>query len=432
MNESLPKGRKSQEKTEIIVVGGGIAGLTVAICLKQYGFECKVFERADDERTTTSAISLGSSGVRVLKELGLLSAVEARAQAVRLMRMIDSNGILVTELQLLGKEQYGQDSMAMTRRVLHEVLTLECKRLGVVVSYGCKLLSITQDDTSVEALFQNGVSVVGRACIGADGIRSTVRTSMFPDLQVESKDRLYFGCGAIIPNHYLTADERAKLRLSEGSMNTISGRVGFAGFIGVGTPDAPNENKFMFWSHIAKFDVTDDFDCKDLSKVKRTLLRLRGSWCDPIAKVVDLLDKGLPDVEVLAGPVFSNGAIPRWFDRRVVLIGDAAHGYGPGASGAALAMEDALLLVRMLKRDDDNTLASLERVFRDFEDKRRPRVEAIGVAAEARNDARLTDQGYWRMKAKEYAMWVYGWWCNYVYYDSHSAYTVDEDLKRTP
>jgi len=318
--------------------------------------------------------------------------------------------------------------MAMTRRVLHDVLTQECMRLGIVVNYGCKLLSITQNDASVEASFQNDLSVSGRICIGADGIHSSVRTSMFPDLHIESKDRLYFGCGAIIANQYLSADELAKLRISEGSMNTISGRVGFTGFIGVGTPDAPNENKFMFWSHIAKADVADDFDCKDVSKVKQTLLRLRGSWCDPVAKVINLLDKALPDVEVVAGPVFSNGPIPRWFDKRVVLIGDAAHGYGPGASGAALAMEDALLLVRMLKRDNNDSVESLERVFRSFEDKRRPRVEAIGVAAEARNDARLSDQGYWKTKAKEYAMWIYGWWCGYVYYDAHLAYTVDEDL----
>lgn len=129
----------------------------------------------------------------------------------------------------------------------------------------------------------------------------------------------------------------------------------------------------------------------------------------------------------MAGPIFSNGPLPRWSDgeRRVVLIG---HGYGTGASGAALAMEDALLLARMLKREQsaiDDT-QTLSRIFRDFEAKRRPRVERIGNAAEARNDSRLIDQGYWCMKAKEYVMWIYGWWYGSAYYDASSAYKVED------
>lgn len=148
---------KTTTTTTVIIIGGGIAGLTAAICLKQNGFDCKVFERNEDKRTTTSAINLSSSGVCVLKEIGLLAAIEERAQAVRFNRMLNADGELVAEFNCLGREQYGQDAQAMTRRVLHEVLTQNCKKLGIDVHYDCRLVSLTQQSDAVEATFANGL-----------------------------------------------------------------------------------------------------------------------------------------------------------------------------------------------------------------------------------------------------------------------------------
>jgi 2-polyprenyl-6-methoxyphenol hydroxylase-like FAD-dependent oxidoreductase len=414
--------------SDVLVIGGGIAGLTAALCLKKEGYESLVFESKEDKQTTTSGINLSASGVRVLDALGLSAAIQAKAYAVRFMRMLNSQGQVVAELSLFGREQYGHDSMAMTRRVLHNVLTDQCKNLGIPIHYNCRLISLEQDAHGVVANFDNGVKAKGRVLIGADGIHSAVRGSLFPELQVERKNRAYFGCGALIPNRYLTAEEQKMLRLSEGSMNLINGTVGFVGFIGIGRPDESGEPKFMFWSHIARAHVTDDFDARDLTKVKQVLLRLRGSWCRPVEKVISLLDQQLPDIEVICAPIFSNMPIPAWSNGRVVLIGDASHGYGPGAGGAALAMEDAMLLARMMKRAESDSSHVLGSVFGEFETKRRPRVERIGNAAEARNDGRLEDQGWWRTKAKEYFMWLYAWWCRQGYYDSNAAYRIEDDL----
>lgn len=413
-----------------LIIGGGIAGLTLAIAMKRRGLDCAVFERAENKRSTTSAINLGSSGVRVLNELGLLSAIEQRAQPVRWMRLHSAeSGALTTEMALLGREQYGQDGMAMTRRVLHEVLMDESHRLGIAVKHGHQLVALSQSASGVAVTFANGVKATGRVCVGADGIHSAVRAAALPDFELETRDRAYFGCGAILPISYLSAAEIAQLRLDEGSMNMFAGQNGFAGFIGVGRPDAPDVPKFMFWTHIAKSLVPDAFDCKDLVQVKQLLVRLRGHWAAPIGKIINLLDQRLPDVEVLVAPITSNGPLPSWSHGRVVLVGDAAHGFGPGASGAALAMEDALLLVRLLERDGDVDVPdTLAQVFRTFEEKRRPRVNAIGFAAEARNNARLVDQGWLRTKLAEWFMWAFGWWTGGKFRDNHAAYSVEDDL----
>jgi 2-polyprenyl-6-methoxyphenol hydroxylase-like FAD-dependent oxidoreductase len=416
---------------DVIVVGGGIAGLTVAICLKKEGFACHVYEGKSIKPSTTSAIVLSASGVRVLHSLGLSPSLEAKGQKVRRMRTFTSHLELVAELNMLGQEQYGHDGIAMTRRVLHNILTEECKRLAIPVDYDCKLTSVSQDDAGVVARFGNGLAVRGRLLVGADGIGSAVRSSIFLKLELERKDRLYFGCGALIPTSFLTEKEQITLRLAEGSMNLINGTKGFVGFIGIGCPEKAGETKFLFWSHISRAQVDADFDSRDLKAVKDVLLRLRGSWCELIEKVINLLDQQLPGVEVMCGPIFSNGPIPEWSNGRVVLIGDAAHGYGPGASGAALAMEDALLLAKMLKRSkfqSDKSFVGLRGVFQEFESKRRPRVESIGNAAEARNDARFVDQGWLKIKVKEYLMWLYGWWYANGYYDATNAYKAEDDL----
>ena len=350
---------------EVVVCGGGIAGLTVALCLRKEGYGCRVFEAKEDKATTTSAIVLAPSGVRVLAELGLEPALERKGQPVTRMRMLSSDGSLRADLALRGKQLYGHDSISLTRRALHQILTERCKEQGIAIQYNSKLLGAEQDSARVTAEFENVGKVSGDVLIGADGIHSAVRRAcVLSDSEVnEKKDRPYYGCGALLPLHYLSEEAREHLRLTETAMNMISGPVGFVGFIGIGTPDESAEPKFMLWSHLAKAHVPPSFDHKDLSQVKRALLDLRGSWYPPIKQIVDLFDQGKPDLEVTCAPIRSLHPLRTWSKARVVLIGDAAHGYGPGAQGAALAMEDAMLLVGLLKRAKNDAESAVARVW---------------------------------------------------------------------
>jgi len=230
-----------------------------------------------------------------------------------------------------------------------------------------------------------------------------------------------------MPVKYLSAEEQNELRIAEGSFNMIDGLNGFAGFVGIGQPEDDKEPKVMFWTHIARALVDDSFEHKDLTSVKDTLLKLRQSWCRPVEKVIKMIDQNLPGVEVLCAPVFSNPPIPSWSSNRVILIGDAAHGYGPGAQGAALAMEDAFLLASMLK-DKANTVEVLAKVFKDFENKRRPRVERIGNASEARNNGRLVPKSWFKATLHYYMKTLMHWWYRNGYYDADYAYRVEDEV----
>jgi 2-polyprenyl-6-methoxyphenol hydroxylase-like FAD-dependent oxidoreductase len=298
---------------------------------------------------------------------------------------------------------------------------------GIELRHSCGVLGVAQDATGVTVELEDGTAMRCHVLIGADGIHSKVRECIFPDLLVERSSKAYFGCGALMPLSCLSPEEIDELRLTEGSFNMINGPNGFAGFIGIGSPEAAQEPKFMFWTHIAESLVDDSFDFKNMSSVKETLQRLRHGWCRPVATAISLLDQNVPGVEAMCGPIFSLRPIPEWSNGRVVLIGDAAHGYGPGAQGAALAMEDARLLALQLKSCENETEA-LNRVFRNFETKRRSRVERIGNAAEARNSDRLGVSPWWKTKLREYVMMGLHSWYRNGYFLAEYAYRVEEDL----
>lgn len=160
---------------EVLVCGGGIAGLTAALCLRKEGFGCQVFEAKEDKRTTTSAIVLAPSGVRVLAALGLEPALERVGQPVMRMRMLDPDGDVLADLPSPGKRYYGHDSVSLTRRALHNVLTERCREQGVAIHYGARLLRARQDSERVIAEFEGVGEVTGHVLIGADGIHSAVR-----------------------------------------------------------------------------------------------------------------------------------------------------------------------------------------------------------------------------------------------------------------
>src|SRR3989338_4332580 len=412
----------------VIVCGGGIAGLTAALCLRKEGIACKVFEAKEDRESTTSAIILAPSGVRVLSDLGLSAALLEKGCAVSTTRMMDNEGRVLADLPMHNKRYYGHDSVAMTRRVLHTLLTSKCKELSIPIHYSAKLLRLQQGVDSVTAEFKNFGTVTGHVLIGADGIHSATRGAVVESQDVVAKDRCYYGFGMLAPLHYLSDEERDRLRLTETAMNLLRGPVGFVGFIGIGTPDQSGESKFMMWSHIAAAHVDSSFNSRDLSQVKNVLHRLRGDWCQPVAKMLDLIDQARPDIEVGCMPIISIYPIPTWSNRRVVLIGDAAHGYGPGAQGAALAMEDAMLLTQMLKRLDSASAEALSRCFSDFETKRRLRVERIGNAAEARNDGSLEPKGFIPATIEKCGMMLIGWWYKNGFHNPENTYHVENDL----
>jgi 2-polyprenyl-6-methoxyphenol hydroxylase-like FAD-dependent oxidoreductase len=157
----------------ILIVGGGIAGLTAATALHRRGFKPELIERSTAWPAIGAGIHLPANGVRVLRALRLDEAVDRVAADVRRWSFFDQDGELLCETDLRDLWREVGPSLGITRVKLQGALLIGAA--AVPQRLGVSLEALTQHDGGVEVRFSDGTSGNYDLVVGADGIRSTVR-----------------------------------------------------------------------------------------------------------------------------------------------------------------------------------------------------------------------------------------------------------------
>src|ERR1700738_2294126 len=170
----------------ILIVGGGIAGLSVATALHRQGFTPELVERNTIWPAIGARTNLPANGVRVLRALGVGEAVDRTATAIRRWGFFDQQGALLCETDLEELWREVGPSLAITRVRLQEALLTGAA--AVPHRLGVSLTALTQDDARVRVVFSDGTSGDYGLVVGADGIHSTVR-----ELAVSSSSPIYAG-----------------------------------------------------------------------------------------------------------------------------------------------------------------------------------------------------------------------------------------------
>src|SRR5262249_51493379 len=168
---------------KVAVVGAGLGGLCAAIALRQRGFDVTVYEQADRLGEIGAGIQLSPNASRVLMALGLDRDFEAIAfEPERHMVRNWKSGSIVSATQMRGvfRSQYGAGYFGAHRADLHAVLQRvvppECVQLTA------RGTGITQTANGARLAFADGTIAEAAVAVGADGIRSAVRASLFgPD-----------------------------------------------------------------------------------------------------------------------------------------------------------------------------------------------------------------------------------------------------------
>ena len=316
----------------VLVVGGGIGGLSTTIAMRRAGVAVDVVELNPKWDVYGVGIIQPGNAIRALDQLGLGERAIAQGFAIQGSRFRDGQGNelgAVPAPPLLGDRYPGMNGI--TRPRLHRIFQDAVRDSGADVRLGVTVESIEQDEEGVEVTLTDGSRGRYDLVIGADGINSLVRRRVFPDAPEPEYT------GQVVWRHNFPKPPE------QDTLDTYVGVRGKAGLV----PLAP-DLMYMFvierWPE-ADLDVPEE-------QLGSTLRERLAGYGGPIG---ELRDTQITDEsEVVYRPVYSLLVPSPWYRGRVVLVGDSAHATSPHVGqGAAMAIEDAIVLTEEVTSSDD-------------------------------------------------------------------------------
>ncbi|KAG8343577.1 FAD binding domain [Trypanosoma vivax] len=390
----------------VVIVGAGLTGLSLAAFLRRLNVDCVVLEQSPFLHATyvapyamyANALScykafeldhvLAGGDVLCEDYFGILNErlrwlLRLRNREVKLQALGNSDRVPLSTAPLSNSESIVSLRMAETVKQELGLVPLRATFSGsylrtilrqhaMEIRFNARVVDLLPHEGikgGVHALLENGETVWGDVVVGADGAHSTIRKILYPGEYV-STSSLSLGMTQVDGFVELGAEECPTGTVPVeiwGKRRTLSctplqrdGRRQLA--FSATLYDTPTE----------VVDITAGMDPVAVRDVYRSLLyREFASFGSKIADALQRADLAIP-AEIVEVPI-----MPRWFNKRAVLIGEAAHGSLPSflAQDASLCVEDAAILATSLLDVPLYTDEGFEYVFRQFETVRRDRVE---------------------------------------------------------
>lgn len=333
----------------ILIVGGGFSGMSAAIELRKKGALVDLVEIDPEWRNYGAGISLGGATLRAFKQLGILEAFLREGNAADGMQAFLPDGTLMAQLptpRIAGPDVPGGG--AIMRPVLARILADATRAAGANVFLGCSVTSLEQYTDGVAVAFSDGRHGRYDLVIGADGLYSKTREMLFPD--------------APKPAYKGQAVWRAVLKRPP----EVQTAMMWMGRVKPGVNPVSKDSMYLFLTeHRARNEHVDPASFVD---------QLRALLADFPAPLVQQIREQIgPDSSIVYRPLEGLLLQRPWFQGRVVLIGDAVHATTPHlASGACIGIEDALVVVDELGRNDD-----IGQALQAFQDRRWERCRMV-------------------------------------------------------
>ena len=172
---------------KVLIVGGGIAGMSAAISLQRAGVPVEIAEADPLWRSSGAGLTINSPSLRAFATLGILERVKREGHCHGGTRFCNANGELISEPPA---QQMSTDipvGAGILRPVLHKILADETRASGATVRLGVGVSAITQTDELVRVMFADGTQGEYGAVIAADGLYSTIRKAVFPAAPAPSR-----------------------------------------------------------------------------------------------------------------------------------------------------------------------------------------------------------------------------------------------------
>ncbi len=337
------------EATRVIVIGGGLGGLTAAAALQARGVPVVVFERQPELRELGTGVGIQRVAAQALAMLGLRDSLREISgpglEALRLVSWKDG--------RTLAEVPWHREVVAVHRG---ELLELLARALGdrSVVHCGMECVGFRQDRNGVSALFADGGEQLGAALVGADGVDSVIRAKVIGD------GRLRYS-GATV---WRALPEFTHASLGQDFAQQVYGPACIFGMF-------PVDHRLFWWGS----QIRPEGSVDPPSGRKRDLLDTFGGWPAGVQEVIE----ATLEEQIVRQDLFDRKPVARWDEGRVTLLGDAAHPTTPTlGQGAGMAIEDGVVLGRELSAVGPlSTPGAVQAAFATYGRMRIPRTSTI-------------------------------------------------------
>jgi 2-polyprenyl-6-methoxyphenol hydroxylase-like FAD-dependent oxidoreductase len=344
------------ELERVVVVGGGVGGLTVALALQKAGVEVEVHEKYPQLAGRATGFTLWSYAIKHLRDLGLQDPTRI-GSPIEVTEIHNQKGDLIEEMPV-GEvsSKLGAPSCDVNRRDLQRVAI---QMLGDgIVHMGSECVDVELDGDTATAVLADGGRAEGTLVIGADGAHSITRNKIAPDAKIDYSG--FSGWGGVLeefehelmkPNRHIEIWARgSKGGVADIGNGAVRWYVTRRGPAGEGGP-------------VDKDEILEHID----------------GWYELLRAAVEAADPA----SIVTTEAWDMEPIDRWFDGRLVLLGDSAHLTTPFASmGACMTIDDAVNLV-----DHLTSASTVEEGLSAYQEDRKKRDE--DTVKEARKMGKL-------------------------------------------
>jgi 3-hydroxybenzoate 6-monooxygenase len=337
----------SKQKS-ILVVGGGIGGLSVALALGKKGIPVRLFEQSEHIGAIGYGIQMGPNVFPALESLGIADAIRKKSHCPSAILMLDAyTGDQLVKIPLdAGFRNWFDNPYVVIHRVdLHNILLDACKEYRHVELETATTISGFNDHCDgVEVVTSTGQVHQGDALIAADGLRSGIRAQLYP--KDEPRSIGYVAHRTVVPM--------------------------------IQVPPGVRRDEVVLWAgpgfHVIYYPLRDYSELNivavfrtetfaEKSNPAANKAEMQRMYRDTHREVQEVL--GLMDL-TRRWPLADRDPIRHWAKGRVVLLGDAAHATLQSlAQGAGMAVEDAAYLAELLNPDGRDIADAFQQFQRD-------------------------------------------------------------------
>jgi len=327
-------------QSSVLIVGGGIAGLTSAIALGQRGFAVEVIEKDPNWSVYGVGIIQQANVIRAVAELGIIDDYLGAGFGFNFVEVYKPDGELAARIPVRPLVDKYPATVGISRRALQEVLGTRAKAAGASVRLGVTAEAITDAGSSVAVRFSDGTSGKYDVVVGADGIYSATRRMIFPEL----------------PQPELVGQSVWRYNLPR--PESLDALRSYQGPVTAGLVPLSSKLMYMFITTAEPANRRYPFDTLAASMRRKLVGAPPG-----IAEYAELITD---NDGVVYKPLEVNFIEGDWHKGRVILIGDAAHAATPHlGQGAGMAIEDSIVLAEELAR-----APSVAQAFTEFQQRR--------------------------------------------------------------